>query len=142
MRTAIHSALAALVCFALPLGHAAAASLHRPKLEWRTKTMNVDLAAERHACVDREFEVDAAGCATLLWAPCVSGREVEITVRHRKTGIAVFQRSVCDAASFRFEVEGCLLAQGKHFDVHVRQVGRRPCAVSGKLSVQRLMRKD
>jgi hypothetical protein len=142
MRAHLRLAVAALACFALPLAGADAASPYRPKLEWRTKTMNVDLAAERGACVDREFEVDAAGVATLLWAPPFAGREVLVTVQHRKTGLVILQRTLCDAASLRFDVEGCLLAQGKHFDVHVSQVGRRPCAVSGKLSVQRLMRKD
>jgi hypothetical protein len=141
MRALIRPALW-LAALALPLAAAEAASPHRPKLEWRTKTMHVELAAERGACVQREFEADAAGAATLLWAPAFQGRELAVVIRHRKTGIVVLERQLCDAASLRFEIDGCLLAQGKHFDVHVRQVGRRPCAVLGKLSVQRLMRKD
>lgn len=135
-------ALLAAALMSLPIVSVSAASSHGPKFEWRTRKMNVDLAAERGACLDREFEAEAAGSATLTWAPDYRGREVAVTIIHRKSGQVVFSRTLCDAANFCFNIDSCLINQGKHFDVHIRQLGRRPCAVTGKLLVERLMRKD
>lgn len=142
MRQNLRLALVAAAFSFLPFAAAPAAELHRPKLEWRTRTMSIDLPAERGASTERELQVDAAGRATLSWSPERSQREVEITIVHRPTGKVIFARSFCDAATVGFAVEDCLLQQGKHFDVHVRSLGRRPHAVCGTLSVQRLMRKD